>query len=181
MKNKNKKEPCGFLFIYLFVFCIGMGQGTPDWNPTFKNSRDPEETSKWWVPEMCILLYLFLKEGRAKWHLYLKYAQMFLQTTELCLLPFKTKRVLGSPREKNGGAHNMSCLSKAPRRPPYFPKSPPGPQLRPPHTSLTLSTWPGAGEIPPEAHQGWGPNRNPLHAGDPCYKSQCAVLLATVD
>lgn len=40
---------------------------------------------------MCILFYQFLKERGAKWHLYVKYAQMFLQTTELCRLYLKDK------------------------------------------------------------------------------------------
>lgn len=40
---------------------------------------------------MYILFYQFLKGRRAKQHLYLKYAQMFLQTTKLCLLQLQDK------------------------------------------------------------------------------------------
>lgn len=116
MKNKNKKELPGLLFIYLFVclfVVIGMGQGATDWNTTFKNSRDPEETSKRWVPWLCILLYKFLKERRAKWHLYLKYAQVFLQTTDLCFLHLQDK---GSPWlpmriERRSTTHELSFKS----------------------------------------------------------------------
>lgn len=84
-----------YLFICLF-FCIGMGRRAPDWSATFKNSRDPEEAFKCWVPEMCLLFYQFLKGRRAKWHLYLKYAHMFLRLQSCVFCTFMTKRALGS-------------------------------------------------------------------------------------
>ena len=118
-----------YLFICLF-FCIGLGWRASVWNATFKNARDPEEAFKLWVPEMCILFYQFWKGKRAKWHLYLKYAQMFLQTTKLST--FKTKRALGCLLEKNTGKHDsiiFQILRTVPSPPPpspplcNFPKS----------------------------------------------------------
>lgn len=173
MKNKNKKEPRGLLFIHLFIFCIGMRQGAPDWNATFKNSRDPEETSKRWVPKMCILLYRFLKERRAKWHLYLKYAQMFLQTTELCLPHLQDK---GSPwlpvrEEWRSTQHELSF--KSPQENSLFSKKPPRPTASQttayvinfiyPSRSQGVSTW-GLPRVRTQA-------KCPVCRG-PCDKSQ---------
>lgn len=73
---------------------------------------------------MCILFYWFWKGRRAKWHLYLKYAQMFLQTTKLST--FKTKRALGCLLEKSTGKHDsiiFRILRIVPSPPP--PSSPP--------------------------------------------------------
>ena len=127
MKNKNKKGHVGFyLFICLF-FCIGLGWGASDWNATFKNARDPEEAFKPWVPEMCILFYQFWKGRRAKWHLYLKYAQMFLQTTKLSTV--KTKRALDCLLEKNTGKQDSIIFRILRTVPSPLPSSPPPAQF----------------------------------------------------
>lgn len=92
MKNRNKKRATGvFIYLSVYFFCIGMGWRAPDWNATFKNSRDPAEAFQHPVSKMCILFYQFFKKRGAEWHLYLKYAQMFLQTTNLCLIHFQDK------------------------------------------------------------------------------------------
>lgn len=117
MKNRNKKEPRGYLFIYLFIlfFCIGMGWRAPDWNASFKNSRDPEEAFTHWVLKKCILFYQFLKGRGAKWHLYLKYAQMFLKTAKLCLPHLQDKGNTWLPAREERRSTQCALPFKSPK------------------------------------------------------------------
>lgn len=110
-KIEIKKSHEGiYLFICLF-FCVGLGWRAPDWNATFKNSGDLEGAFKCWGLKMCILFYQFLKGRRAKWHLYLKYAQMFLQTTKLCLLYHQDKGSTWLPQREDCINKHTTCIT----------------------------------------------------------------------